>query len=299
MKKFTLLFVLMMMSAVAFTAVASDSRRGDVNRDGNVNIADVTCLISYVLRHNAQDTVSSAADCNQMGYVLPQKTSDFDLAAADCNLDGSIDIADVTAAISYALSHRWPAPVVAYVDLALPSGTLWATANIVSNEVFFAWGEVTAKSYYDWGNYEWCNGSQTELTKYCTKSSSGIVDDKTELEPMDDAAYMRWGPAWRMPTIEQLQELVDHCSWEWMSTGYLITGSNGHSMFLPASGYIWGGTHDGSGTCGCYWSRSLSVSFPEFAHYLYFGSGAGSISCQGSSYRAIGFSVRAVRTTQD
>lgn len=300
MKKITLFFVFMMMSAVAFTAVADGGRRGDVNLDGSVNITDVTCLISYMLSHNNIDTVSSAAGSNQMSDVLHQEASDFNLAAADCNLDGDINIIDVTTTVSYLLSRKWPEPNRAYVDLALPSGTLWAEINIVEGE-FFAWGELLPKSYFDWSNYVWCNGAANKLTKYCNSSGWGIVDDKTELDPEDDAACCQWGPAWRMPTYEQLQELVNYCSWLWTTrngvNGYLVSGSNGNTMFLPASGSFWGYSYSGWNTNGSYWSRSLSVTSPAFAHYLSFSEG--SISYQSTPYRAVGCSVRAVRATQD
>ena len=306
MKKFSLFFVLMMMSAVAFTAVASDSIRGDVNRDGRVNIADVTCLINYLLNHNAPDTVSSAADCNQRGYVLLQKTSDFDLAAADCNLDGNINIADVTTTISRLLRQKWPDPLRGYVDLGLPSGTLWATDNIGAATAdtwgtYFAWGEVDG-GIFDWEHYKWCvDGDMANLTKYCTKSYLGIVDDKTELDPEDDAAYVQWGPAWRMPTREQQQELVDYCSWQWSFRhgvyGYLLTAPNDSTLFLPAGGYYNGTTCSGFNEMGLYWSRSLLEMNPSFANYLFFDSN--SRSAQGSTYRAFGNSIRAVRATKD
>ena len=68
-----------------------------------------------------------------------------------------------------------------YVDLDLPSGTLWATCNVGASKPeeygdYFAWGETTPKSTYDWSTYKWCRGSRETLTKYNTKSSYGIVD---------------------------------------------------------------------------------------------------------------------------
>ena len=74
-----------------------------------------------------------------------------------------------------------------YVDLGLPSGLLWATCNVGADSPddygdYFAWGETETKSDYDWDTYKWCNGSENTLTKYCTKSSYGTVDNKTVLE---------------------------------------------------------------------------------------------------------------------
>ena len=97
----------------------------------------------------------------------------------------------------------------AYVDLGLPSGTLWATCNVGASSPeeygdYFAWGETEPKNDYNWSTYKYCKGSSTTMTKYCTSSSYGTVDNKTELEPSDDAATVNWGSNWQMPSLEQL-----------------------------------------------------------------------------------------------
>ena len=99
-----------------------------------------------------------------------------------------------------------------YVDLDLPSGTLWATCNVGAEKPeeygdYFAWGETKTKENYDWSTYKWCNGSEYELTKYCVSGRYGTVDNKTELLPEDDAATANWGSNWCMPTVEQIEEL--------------------------------------------------------------------------------------------
>ena len=100
-----------------------------------------------------------------------------------------------------------------YVDLGLPSGTLWATRNVGATYPddygdYFAWGETEPKNNYDWNSYKWCNGSYTTLTKYCLNINYGVHDGLTELKLEDDAAYVNWGSSWRMPTHEQQQELT-------------------------------------------------------------------------------------------
>jgi hypothetical protein len=96
-----------------------------------------------------------------------------------------------------------------YVDLGLPSGTLWATCNIGANSpeeygYYFAWGETEGyndgKTTFDWSTYKWCNGSYDSLTKYKYSSSYGTYDYKTELDLDDDAAYVNWGAEWCMPS---------------------------------------------------------------------------------------------------
>ena len=77
-----------------------------------------------------------------------------------------------------------------YVDLGLPSGTLWATCNVGASKPeeygdYFAWGETQPKSNYHWNTYKWCRGSYDTQTKYCTDTDSyycGTVDNKTQLE---------------------------------------------------------------------------------------------------------------------
>lgn len=189
-----------------------------------------------------------------------------------------------------------------YVDLGLPSGLLWATCNVGADSPddygdYFAWGETETKSDYDWDTYKWCNGSKNTLTKYCTKSSYGTVDNRTVLEMSDDAARANWGGDWRMPTTDDWQELYDNCTWTWMSDGdvggYRVTGSNGHSLFLPAAGNRNGTSLYGAGSFGIYWSSSLNTVSPYYAYYLYFYSG--NVSPQSHLNRFNGFTVRPVQ----
>ena len=132
------------------------------------------------------------------------------------------------------------------VDLGLPSGLKWATCNIGAESPedygdFFAWGETEPDDSYNWPDYKWCIGTWKSFTKYCTCADEGTIDNKTVLEDADDAAVINWGGNWRMPTKEEMQELVDNCTWTWTSQndvyGYLVTGSNGNSIFLPVGGY--------------------------------------------------------------
>ena len=195
-----------------------------------------------------------------------------------------------------------------YVDLGLPSGTLWATTNIGASNPedygdYFAWGETTAKSTYSWFTYKYCrDGNFHKLTKYCNNSSSGnngYTDSRTVLEKSDDVAYQKCGRDWCMPTQAQFQELKDKCTWTWTTLngkeGYNVKGLNGNSIFLPAAGWK---DSDGStvslGSLGYYWSSSLYSNYPFGALSLYFNSSR--VSTAGSyDFRSYGFSVRPVR----
>ena len=141
-----------------------------------------------------------------------------------------------------------PNPTVTpeYVDLGLPSGVKWATFNVGATKPeeygdYFAWGETEPKELYDWSTYKWCDGSYNTLTKYNTDSEYGAVDNKKILESSDDAAYVNWGGNWRMPSVDEWNELLSHCSLKWeerngVSGVALVSVQNGNSLFLPAAG---------------------------------------------------------------
>ena len=254
---------------------------GDVNGDREVNIADVNAVINIILSGNDDNT------------------------AADVNGDGEINIADVNAVIDIILNlvvveeHEW-------VDLGLPSGTLWATCNVGASSPeelgsYFAWGETATKDFYDWSTYKWCNNNYMKMTKYCTVSNygnDGFVDNKTELDLEDDAAYVNWGPSWRIPSYEQFEELCTSCTSLWTQhngvNGLMFTGPNGNNLFLPATGMLWGKGLGGVGADGYYWSRTL-YNYPNDAFILIFKSNV--LSYWDCSYRSIGLTVRAVRAS--
>jgi len=188
-----------------------------------------------------------------------------------------------------------------YVDLGLPSGTLWATCNVGATcpedyGDYFAWGETEPKDNYDWSTYKWCNGSSTTITKYCVYSNYGTVDGKRELELEDDAAYVNWGSVWRLPSKEQIHELRDRGSWTWTTRngveGQLVTGPNGNTLFFPATGYRWKNSLDEVGSLGRYWSRTLATYFSTEAVSLFFDGGYWNFW---EYERRYGFTVRAVR----
>ena len=161
---------------------------------------------------------------------------------------------------------------------------------------------------YDWPNYMYCFGSYNTLTKYCNNTDfgfNGYTDNKTVLDPDDDVACIKWGGGWRMPTVEEMDELInpDYCTWTWTTQnrlmGYKVTskvaGYTDRSIFLPAAGhrattflreltqleYI----------VGNYWSSSLSTKDSRCAIRISFGP---NLIRTGSEWRDDGFSVRPV-----
>ncbi len=184
-----------------------------------------------------------------------------------------------------------------YVDLGLPSGTLWATCNVGATSPegygdYFAWGETEPKSTYDWSTYKWAqyNSSTSgwEMTKY--------TNTETEtLEAADDAATVNWGGDWRIPTVTEYQELVDNCTWTWTTlngvNGYSIVGNNGNSIFFPAAGSNFGSGVSDVGSFGGYSSSSLFLDGGVDAHVLSIGSSNYEL---GFSWRCYGRSIRPV-----
>ena len=190
-----------------------------------------------------------------------------------------------------------------YIDLGLPSGTLWATCNVGANTpedygYYFAWGETQEKDAYDWSTYQYCNGDFNRLTKYCCGTSFGyheFVDNLSVLQDSDDAATAHWGSGWSIPTREQWQELIDNTTNTWTTqngvTGRLFTASKGATLFLPAAGRCWGSDTFSAGGYGYYWSSSLNVDISSNVYYLYFYNGQCYLN---DDYRSYGRSVRAV-----
>ena len=190
----------------------------------------------------------------------------------------------------------------AWVDLGL--SVKWATCNIGASKAedygsYFAWGETAPKDSYTWGNYKWANGSETTMTKYCTDSSygnNGFTDDKTVLDAEDDAATVNMGGSWRMPTVEEQQELIDGCTWTWKTkngiNGYEVKSkTNGNSIFLPAAGFYSDSDLYGTGFRSLYWSNSLNTNLSCSIFTLRFGSDHLGLN---SDYRYYGLFVRAV-----
>ena len=178
----------------------------------------------------------------------------------------------------------------------------WASFNIGASSpdeygLYYAWGETEPKTYYDWSNYKWCSGSDRSLTKYNTNSSYGTVDNKTELVLEDEVAHVKLGGKWRMPTDAEWIALRTQCTWTWTTQnevyGYLVTATNGNSIFLPAAGYRHDTSLDYAGTYGCYWLPSLYyyANDPAGASNVIFNSDDVSIFY---SRRYFGFSVRPV-----
>lgn len=198
-----------------------------------------------------------------------------------------------------------------YVDLGLPSGLKWASANIGAEKesdfgVLFAWGQtdnavapkfVDSENYpYNWATAPFNNGSSSYDSSYFTAHKSEWLDGDI-LKPEYDAATQNMGEGWRMPTKADYDELLANTTNEWTQVngvnGRRFTGSNGNSIFIPAAGNGNSGSVYYVGSNGRVWSSSLLASSPGYGRYLYFHSG---YCFMGNGSRFDGFSVRGVHS---
>lgn len=158
------------------------------------------------------------------------------------------------------------------VDLGL--SVKWATCNVGASSPeeygdYFAWGETKPKSSYTESN------STTYGISTSTLESRGIIGSDGNLTAVYDAATANWGGMWRMPTLDEMEELLNNCTWTWTTQsgvkGYKVTGPNGKSIFLPAAGYRNGSDLGSAGSRGVCWSATPGGN-SYFAYYLNFDS---------------------------
>lgn len=206
-------------------------------------------------------------------------------SCSDCSCSESSDEAKHSNAQLTVNGHK-------FVDLGLPSGLLWAETNIgaassTDDGDYFAWGETSPKTTYSSSTYKW--GDYPSKYNYS--------DNKTTLDAADDAATVNWGAPCRMPDSSEFSELYNKCDWSWKSSyngasGFLVTGPNGNTIFLPASGNRSVGGLYYQGLGGNYWSRSLYSNSAYNARHLYFDSG--DVDPTSNYRRYLGFAVRPV-----
>ena len=186
-----------------------------------------------------------------------------------------------------------------HVDLGL--SVKWATCNLGAEQAweygdYYAWGEVNTKSSYTEDNYKY--GKESKMTKYCGSYTFGyqmFTDDLKTLEKEDDAAYQNKGDAWRIPTVDEIRELMTNCTWIYTMVngrnGYKVTsnktGFTDRSIFLPCERT--------SNTVGYYWSseNQMGNNYADCASCLHFNNSTIEIIWK-VQYRYYGYSIRPV-----
>lgn len=154
-----------------------------------------------------------------------------------------------------------------YVDLGLPSSTMWATMNVGEGglflEPYYAWGALAEYNTYSKIRYDHLNSKET-------------LTDGMRLNLSHDIARQQWGGRWRMPTLDDFKELAQECSMTWCSLGnrrraILVTGPNGNKIVLPVTGYYKDGEIRDDRFQAYYWTSSLYKDNPERAWAIFFG----------------------------
>lgn len=188
----------------------------------------------------------------------------------------------VAEAIDLGLSVKWA------------SWNVGATAPEESGD-YFVWSETSPRSSYD-GSFT------TDVLPISELKSRGIIDSDGNLTASYDAATANWGEKWRMPTIDEIDELIVNCTYKWTTyngvSGQLYIGPNGKSIFLPAAGSRWRSDLEDYGKYGDYWSSEpyvLENDSSSQASTLHFYDGWRGFS----SYRGrlAGLTVRPVYNT--
>lgn len=178
--------------------------------------------------------------------------------------------AEVDSIVTYNYGEEPGAPVTPpstspYEAVDLGLSVKWASCNVGANAPeeygdYFAWGEISPKSSYD-------NFNSVTYGKAMSDISGNA---------QYDAARANWGGKWRMPTLAEINELLNNCSWKWTTqngvNGYRVTGPNGNSVFVPAAGFRRGTSLNNEGSSGYYWSSTPYESDSLHAYCLFFDS---------------------------
>ena len=242
--------------------ITSATANGQIISDGGLSITEYGVVYSTSKNPTIANTKLKSDNCDSDGLFTCdltnlQKQTTYYARAYATNAKGI----GYSEEISFTADYQ-------YVDLGL--SVKWATCNVGATKPeepgdYFAWGETEPKDYYDWSNYKWCKGSGVDLTKYCDDLSyayaSSYVDKIYVLQLSDDAARANWGGKWRMPLKSEFDELYASCTWKSTTqngtAGYLVTGKNGNSIFLPKAGNKYQGSLEDLGSDGYYWSSTV------------------------------------------
>ena len=257
-----------------------------------------TTLVATVLPSYATDNSVSWSSSNESVATVSSTGIVTGVAKGSTIITVTTVDGGKTATCRVTVSEAVSFPIPDAIDLGLPSGLKWASFNLGASKPeeygdYFAWGELDPyyssqdpltwkkgkEAGYYWASYKWCMGSIDTMIKYCSNSIygyNGFTDNKTVLDPEDDAASVNLGDKWRMPTDAEWTELMDQCSWTWTTisgvNGRKVTGPNGNSIFLPAAGY-WDRTSlIDVATFGLYRSASLYTEEPICAWFVDFYS---------------------------
>ena len=192
-----------------------------------------------------------------------------------------------------------------YVDLGLPSGTMWATCNVGADKpedqgLLFQFGRVDGYRFGDTNHKIKLNKQNKQDTgdEFIPKTASGKLYGKNDiLDSEDDAAHVNMGGKWRMPTKDELKELFNNTTRKVETInrvkGMLFTSKiNNKRLFVPFAGYWYNGSFAAAGSYAIVWSSQVHPSNVIYAcRLLCHSSGSANIDY---NFRSDAFSVRGV-----
>lgn len=263
-----IVFLSLFIAAFSFTLACTDFREEEpsgLNIISDLSFSQYASETSVSIESGSRWYIDNCPEWVRVTSVVTYQTNPYRWVvtfAVDTNKEvdreGTIVFSNARETRSIPVYQKGKKAVFVAVDLGL--SVKWATFNlgaIASWDFgdYYAWGETEPKNDYSWETYKWCQGNYDSIFKY-----SSSIDNKMTLDPEDDAAHVFLGGKWRMPTIDELNELATQCKWTWTSVnqveGFLVESkSNGNSIFVPAAGYMMDFDLQQRGE-GFYWSSS-------------------------------------------
>ena len=276
MKKNRFLFVAMLFAALSLGFVSCDDNKGNEpddpateqggsteNNGGEETPTPeepVTFTLTLLSSNEAMGIVTEGGTYNKDAEVIIEATATKEACVFVKWSDGNTENPrTLTMTENLTLTAEFD---YAYVDLGL--SVKWAKCNVGADSVhhsggYYAWGEVEPKEVYDWTTYKWKTSEVSSwkgINKYTVADGQTegvwydgegnfIGDNKTVLDPEDDAAAVNMGGSWRMPTSAEQDELRTECTWTWTDDyngtgveGCIVTSKiNDNHIFLPAAGF--------------------------------------------------------------
>ena len=314
------------------------SQWSDGKTDNPRNVKDFTkdIILEAIFAQNPLITITASSNGSVIGpdngYYAPGDSLSFTAISSETGYfirwsDGNIDNPRTIIVGTSDITHTAIFAPIETVDLGLESGNLWATCNVGAVNPwnyggYYAWGETETKDNYSTETYKYCNGTEKTLTKYNNDAEYGIVDNKTNLEPVDDVATAVFGIKYSMPTEDDWKELFFQCYWVWTdnynnqnASGYIVYRAKADSdkgvkiyrdstpsalyssgkahIFLPAAGYHGGSDIFHRPYYGNYWSSSLDEKYPSTAWNCWFCDHG--VNPAYGDPRVCGFSVRPIK----
>ena len=281
----------------------NDVTLSNLYTSGNISNGTLTKsgVIGSVKMYNSVVSFTSSSDITTATFeacVIPQTTAlSYSITYGSGIYTGSISSKELKSGNVYTISINLT--VGQLVDLGL--SVKWSRLNIGASSA------ASYGSYYEWGATQeynaskWNSSGTTSAVAWSASTPWGYWNSDTDITPSGghDIARIKWGNPWRMPTKDELQELIDQCNWTWTvldgNRGYLLKNKNGtnkNSLFLSNSGYMLNGESRFSVNEGDYWSSTTDVGN---SYFLFFHTTNDPVVSLPGGKRPSGFNVRPVQ----